>query len=139
MVAIGFGIFALGLLSLLARARGKLFEWTLLHRLAILFGPAGFVAVIAGWITTEVGRQPYTIYGLLRTADSASPLAAPAVGASLIAFIVIYFFVFGAGTWYTLKLMGKPPRGHESADPVDHGPIRSAGITPAPAFEGGER
>jgi cytochrome d ubiquinol oxidase subunit I len=139
MVAIGFGIFALGLLSLVARVRGKLFEWTWLHRLAILFGPAGFVAVIAGWITTEVGRQPFTIYGLLRTADSASPLAAPAIGASLIAFIAIYFFVFGAGTWYILKLMAKPPKGHESADPVEHGPIRSAGITPAPAIEGGER
>ena len=46
-------------------------------------GPSGFVAVLAGWITTEVGRQPYTVYGLLRTADSISPIAAPAVAASL--------------------------------------------------------
>ena len=57
-------------------------------------GPAGFVAVLAGWITTEVGRQPFTVYGLLRTADSASPLAAPAVGSSLIAFVIVYFAVF---------------------------------------------
>ena len=60
-------------------------------------GPSGFVAVLAGWITTEVGRQPYTVYGLLRTADSVSPIDAPAVAASLIAFIVVYFTVFGAG------------------------------------------
>ena len=63
----------------------------------MIMGPAGFVAVIAGWVTTEVGRQPYTVYGLLRTADSASPLQAPAVAASLVAFIVVYFAVFGAG------------------------------------------
>ncbi|KKC25950.1 cytochrome ubiquinol oxidase subunit I [Sphingomonas sp. SRS2] len=138
MVGIGFAIFALGLFSLLARARGRLFEWRLLHRVAILLGPAGFVAVIAGWITTEVGRQPYTIYGLLRTADSASPLAAPAVGASLVAFIIVYFAVFGAGAWYILKLMAKPPKAFEKADPVDHGPIRSAGITPAPSVDGGK-
>ncbi|KRB85981.1 cytochrome D ubiquinol oxidase subunit I [Sphingomonas sp. Root710] len=138
MVGIGFAIFALGLLSLVARARGRLYDWRLLHRLAILLGPAGFVAVIAGWITTEVGRQPYTIYGLLRTADSASPLAAPAVGASLIAFVIVYFAVFGAGAWYILKLMAKPPKAFESADPVDQGPIRSAGITPAPSVDGGK-
>ena len=66
-----------------------------LHRAVLLMTPAGFVAVLAGWITTEVGRQPYTIYGLLTTVQSASPIAAPAVGASLIAFIVVYFTVFG--------------------------------------------
>ena len=136
MVGIGFAIFGLGLFSLLARVRGKLYEWRLLHRLAILLGPAGFMAVIAGWITTEVGRQPYTVYGLLRTAHSVSPLAAPAVGASLIAFVIVYFAVFGAGTWYILKLMAKPPKAFESADPAEHGPIRSAGITPAPAIDG---
>jgi len=91
--------------------------------------------VIAGWVTTEVGRQPWTVYGLLRTADSAAPLDAPAVAASLIAFIVVYFAVFGAGTVYILKLMAKPPQPHESADPA--GPIRTAGITPAPAIDGG--
>ena len=42
-----------------------------MHRAAVLMGPAGFVAVLAGWITTEVGRQPYTVYGLLTTAQSA--------------------------------------------------------------------
>jgi cytochrome bd-type quinol oxidase subunit 1 len=64
-------------------------------------------AVIAGWITTEVGRQPWTIYGVLPTAHSVAPLDAPAVAASLIAFIVIYFCVFGAGVWYILRLMAK--------------------------------
>ena len=131
MVGLGFGIVGLGLLSLAARLRGRLYEWRLLHRLALLFGPAGFVAVIAGWVTTEVGRQPWTVYGLLRTADSASPLAAPAVAGSLIAFAIVYLAVFGIGIWYIMKLMARPPRPGESAEAIEHGPIRSAGITPA--------
>ena len=71
--------------------RGRLYEDRWLHRTAIVMGPMGFVAMLAGWITTEVGRQPFTVYGLLRTSDSLAPVAAPAVAASLIAFIVVYF------------------------------------------------
>ncbi len=81
----------LGMLSLGARARGRLYEWKLLHRFALVMGPSGLVAVLAGWLTTEVGRQPWTIQRLMRTAESASPLAAPAVAASLLAFVIVYF------------------------------------------------
>jgi cytochrome d ubiquinol oxidase subunit I len=94
-------------------------------------GPSGLVAVLAGWAVTEVGRQPFTIYGVLRTVDSASPLDAPAVAFSLLAFVVVYFAVFGMGIWYLLRLMKKPPEAHESA--LNGTPIRSAGITPAAA------
>ncbi len=100
MVGIGLLMLALGLFSLLMRWRGTLYESRLLHCFALAMGPAGFIAVLAGWITTETGRQPFTVYGLLRTADSASPLAAPAVGSSLIAFIIVYFVVFTAGVIY---------------------------------------
>src|SRR5436305_15239270 len=100
MVGLGFLMAALGLLSLWARWRGTLYRSRPLHVFALAMGPAGFIAVLAGWVTTEVGRQPFTVYGLLRTADSASPLAAPAVGSSLIAFVVVYFTVFGAGFVY---------------------------------------
>jgi cytochrome bd ubiquinol oxidase subunit I len=134
MVGLGFLMLGLGLWSLLARLRGGLHEWAGLHRAAVAMGPAGFVAVIAGWVTTEAGRQPWTIYGLLRTADSVSPLAAPAVGGSLIAFVIVYFTVFAAGTAYLLKLMGQPPNG-QKPEPE---PIRSAGVTPAPVVSGGE-
>lgn len=134
MVGIGFAMLGLGLWSLYARMRGRLYDWPLLHRAALLMGPSGFVAVIAGWITTEVGRQPWTVYGLLRTADSASPLAAPAVAASLVAFIVVYFAVFGIGTWYILKLMEQAPHVGETGIATDErAPIRTAGITPGPA------
>jgi cytochrome d ubiquinol oxidase subunit I len=95
-------------------------------------GPAGFVAVIAGWVTTEVGRQPYTVHGLLRTVDSASRLDAPAVAASLLAFIVVYFIVFGAGVIYILRLMSQPPHRGEMG-PAHGQPMRAAGITPSPA------
>ncbi len=86
--------------------------------------------MLAGWITTEVGRQPYTVYGLLRTSQSVSPIDAPAVAASLTAFVVVYFFLFGAGTYYLLRLMGKTPHTGERG-PQEGIPIRSAGITPA--------
>ncbi len=131
MVGIGFAMMALGLWSLVARARRSLYDWPMLHRAALLMGPSGFVAVIAGWITTEVGRQPYTVYGHLLTSQSHSPLDAPAVAASLAAFVVVYFCVFGAGTYYVMRLMAKPPAAGEPEPP--HTPARAAGITPAPA------
>lgn len=135
MIAIGMAMLALGVWSLWTRWRGSLYSNRALHRAAMLMGPSGLVAVLAGWITTEVGRQPYTIYGYLRTADSAAPLSAPAVGASLIAFIVVYTLVFGAGTFYILRLMKKSPKLDDSTD-VDtpDGPARAAGITPAPSI-----
>jgi cytochrome bd ubiquinol oxidase subunit I len=136
MVGLGFLMLGLGVLSLWARFRGRLYDWRPLHWLALAMGPAGFVAVIAGWVTTEVGRQPFTVYGLLKTAASASPLEAPAVAASLLTFIVVYFIVFGAGTGYILKLMGKPPhRGETGPETGPDHPIRTAGITPAPSVD----
>ena len=136
MVGLGFAMLGIGLWSLTARARKKLYDWPWLHRAAVAMGPSGFVAVLAGWVTTEVGRQPFTIYGLLRTVDSASPLDAPAVAASLVAFVVVYFAVFGMGIWYLLHLMKRPPEAHEAT--LDGMPIRSAGITPAAAVIEGE-
>jgi cytochrome d ubiquinol oxidase subunit I len=140
MVGMGFLMMGLGLFSLLMRWRGKLYETRLLHLFAIAMGPAGFIAVLAGWITTETGRQPFTVYGVLRTADSASPLAAPAVASSLIAFIIVYFAVFITGVIYILRLMAQPPH-HGEQGPDSHVPARAAGITPAAgvAAEGAAR
>lgn len=137
MVAIGFAMLGVGLFSLWCRWKGTLHTNDWLHRAALVMGPSGFVAVLAGWITTEVGRQPYTVYGHLLTADSISAIAAPAVAASLIAFIIVYFIVFGAGTYYILRLMGRLPR--DPLPDLDDGPIRSSGITPAaqPGHHGG--
>lgn len=129
MVGIGLLMALTGAISLLLRWRRRLFAAPRFWRWCVAMGPAGFVAVIAGWITTEVGRQPFTVYGLLRTADSASPIAAAGVGASLVAFVIIYCLVFGAGTFYLLRLMGKTPDPEEAglqAGEITH----AAGITP---------
>jgi cytochrome bd ubiquinol oxidase subunit I len=135
MIALGFLIFGLGLFSLWTRWRGTLFDSRPLHIFALTMGPAGFIAVLAGWITTETGRQPFTVYGLLRTADAASPLAAPAVGSSLLAFVVVYFIVFAAGAIYILRLMAASPH-HGEQGPSGDMPARAAGITPASGVAG---
>ncbi|MBY8976801.1 cytochrome ubiquinol oxidase subunit I [Rhodobacteraceae bacterium NNCM2] len=128
MVGLGFLMLGLGFWSLWRRIGHRLYDDRWLHRAATLMGPAGFISVLAGWVTTEVGRQPYTVYGLLRTADSVGPVSAPAVGASLIAFIVVYFFVFGAGTFYILRMMGMPPGIKRLG--LREGPIRTVGVVP---------
>jgi len=132
MVGLGMLMLALAVFSLWARVRHRRYDWKLLHLFALAMGPACFVAVIAGWVTTEVGRQPYTVHGLLRTSESASPLHAPAVASSLLAFIVVYFIVFGAGVFYILRLMSHSPQAGEEG-PERGQPVRAAGITPAPA------
>jgi cytochrome d ubiquinol oxidase subunit I len=129
MVGLAFLMFGLGLLSLWERWRGGLYSSSLLHRFALVMGPSGFVAVIAGWVTTEVGRQPFVVYGLLRTADAVAPIGVPGVTGSLLAFVIVYCVVFGAGIWYILRLMALPPHPGES-EPLRE-PIRTAGITPS--------
>ena len=135
MVGLGFLMALLGLVALVARLRRRLYEAPWLHRFAVVMGPAGFVSVVAGWVTTEVGRQPYTVYGLLRTGQSVSPLHAPAVAASLAAFAVVYFTVFGSGLFYLLRLMSRPPSPSEPGPEQEHGPILAAGLTPALAID----
>ena len=135
MVGLGVAMFLTGVWSLALRLRQRLFATPLLLKATILMSPAGLLAVIAGWITTEAGRQPYTVYGLLTTADSASPVGAAAVGASLAAFVVVYFLVFGAGAFYMLRLMNAPPRAAE--DDLSPGePLRAGGLMPAPILAG---
>lgn len=130
MVGIGFAMLGIGIWSLWLRYRGALYQTPWLHRAAIAMGPSGFIALLAGWTVTEVGRQPYTVYGLLRTSESSSAIDAAAVGASLIAFVVVYFVLFGAGIFYIFREMAKTPERNEDGLPTDE-PIRAAGITPA--------
>ena len=133
MVGIGMLMLGLGLWSLWLRHRGRLYDAVWMHRAALWMGPSGFVAVLSGWIVTEVGRQPYTVYNLLRTADSASPIHAAAVATSLIAFVVVYFALFGAGVVYMLRLMRQAPDVTHDELPA-HEPVRAAGILPASAL-----
>jgi|SRR5262245_13242413 len=133
MVGVGVLMVLVGVWSLLQRYRGQLTASAALLRFAVVMSPAGFIAVLAGWITTEVGRQPYTVYGLLRTAQSHSPIDAAAVAGSLLAFIAVYFAAFGAGTFYILRLMRHQPQLDEPD--IEKGlPHRAAGITPLPGL-----
>ncbi len=136
MVGLGFAMLGLGIWSLWARWHNVLYRDSWLHKFALVMGPTGFVALLAGWVTTEVGRQPFTVYGLLRTSDSLAPVAAPAVATSLIAFIIVYFLVFGAGVFYILRMMSRLPDG--DAGELRQGPLRAAGPTPVAQVSGQE-
>ena len=138
MVGIGMLMALSGFASLFLRWRGKLYDTPLLHRFMVLMAPSGFVAILCGWITTEVGRQPYTIYGLLRTVDSVSPIALPGIATSMVAFVVVYFFVFGSGLLILLRMMAKEPEQGE-AGLAPHEPTRTSGINPGPAQGPGPR
>jgi cytochrome bd ubiquinol oxidase subunit I len=133
MVAIGFAMAGIGLWSLVRRRYGGLTSDRWLLRAAVVMGPSGFAAVLAGWVTTEVGRQPFTVYGLLRTSESvAASVGAGSLTISLAGFIIVYFFVFGMGIYYVLRLMSADPdHGREAAETgFGEGPIRTSGVTP---------
>jgi cytochrome d ubiquinol oxidase subunit I len=111
---------ATGVIAIVLYFRKRLFDTRWFQYWCMALTPAGFIAVIAGWIVTEIGRQPYIVYGVLRTADTVSPVAGPNIALSLLAFIVTYTFVFGAGSYYILRLIGKGPGATEKAY-GDHG------------------
>jgi cytochrome d ubiquinol oxidase subunit I len=121
MVAMGVAMVALGIWGSIAWVLKRLDRSRWYHRALVLAGPSGFVAVLAGWITAEVGRQPYVVYGVLRTADAVSPVPAASVATSLLLFIVVYAIVFSAGALYILRLMAKGPEGDEPT-PKSHQP-----------------
>jgi cytochrome d ubiquinol oxidase subunit I len=126
MVGLGLLMIALGAWSLwLRRKRGgeaRLWSTRPFLRFALCMGPAGLVAILAGWTTTEVGRQPWVVYGVLRTADAVSPHGAAALGLTLALFVVAYIFVFGTGTVYLLRMMRKGPQRFELNRPAQGGP-----------------
>nr|MEA2797680.1 cytochrome bd ubiquinol oxidase subunit [Phenylobacterium sp.] len=119
MVGLGLAMIGLGLWGAVLAWRGGLAQARWFLRASVAMGPAGFVAVIAGWVVAEVGRQPYVIYGLLRTADAVSPVTKGEVSASLLAFMAIYAVVFTTGALYILRLIaGGPSAGGEEAAPT---------------------
>jgi cytochrome d ubiquinol oxidase subunit I len=104
LAMIGLGLWGAWLIWRDAVERARAFLWT-----CVAMGPMGFVAVIAGWVVAEVGRQPFVIYGVMRTSEGVSPVAAGAVSASLLAFMAIYALIFGAGALYILRLIAEGP------------------------------
>ncbi|WP_372394440.1 cytochrome ubiquinol oxidase subunit I [Azospirillum sp. HJ39] len=110
MVAIGVLMLAVAATHLVLRVRGRLYGSDRFHRLLVGCMPIGFVAILAGWFTTEIGRQPWAVYGHLRTADAVTPsLTTEAALVSLISFVVAYTVIYGAGTYYLIRLLRAGP------------------------------
>ncbi|KAB2892536.1 MAG: cytochrome ubiquinol oxidase subunit I, partial [Burkholderiaceae bacterium] len=112
MVGLGMLMLLLGLSSAWLRWRGGLYRSLPFLRFAVWMGPSGLIAILAGWFTTEIGRQPWIVYGVMRTQDAVSNHSALVLGTSLVVFVVAYFMVFGIGTRYLLTLVALGPQVH---------------------------
>jgi len=109
MVAMGLLMITLGVVSLWLRYKGRLYQSRPFLWFALLMGPSGLIAILAGWFTTEIGRQPWVVYGVQRTIDAVSPHGEMHMSISLLAFILVYSSVFGVGYHYMMRLIKKGP------------------------------
>ena len=135
MVGLGVVMLALAWTGVLLRRRGwerapRAFLW-----ITFLNFPSGFIAVLTGWFTAEVGRQPWVVFGLLRTADAVTPsLTVGQAWTSLIAFVSVYALIFSAGTFYIYRLLrlgpaAVPPKPEQGVSGLR--PLAAAGPSPA--------
>jgi cytochrome d ubiquinol oxidase subunit I len=136
MVGLGLLMIATGLAALVLFLRKRLFDTRLFQYWCMALTPAGFVSVLAGWFVTEIGRQPYVVYGVMRTADAVSPVPGPSVAISLAAFVLTYVFVFGAGSYYILRLIGKGPQTDE--EPYGAHGVKKPPLVPGIVSKGGD-
>lgn len=113
MVGLGLLMLGQGLVSLVLRWRGRLYAARWMLRVCVLMAPAGLLAMLSGWVVTEVGRQPFTVYGLLRTADSVSLVSRQQVVGSTWLILMFYLLIFGIGLWVLLRLLREPPHKDE--------------------------
>jgi cytochrome d ubiquinol oxidase subunit I len=109
MAGLGALMALMAVAAYVLRRRGRLYDSPLFHRFVFLMGPSGLISLLAGWVTTEAGRQPWVVYGVMRTSEALSPVTAQQVGVSLLAFVVVYSLVFGTGIYYMLKLARSGP------------------------------
>ena len=120
MVALGLLMILLALAALILRKTGKLYEKKWFLNFCVAMGPSGLIAMLAGWFVTEVGRQPWVVYGLQRTVDAGSPNSVTAMSLSLLAFVLVYICVFGVGVRYMLALIAKGPAENYSLEDDEH-------------------
>ncbi|WP_032081161.1 cytochrome ubiquinol oxidase subunit I [Vibrio fluvialis] len=122
MAGLGMLMILSALTALWLRRKGKLYDTKLFHRFVLLMGPSGLIALLAGWFTTEIGRQPWVVYGMMRTRDAASNHDVLQMSITLALFVIIYFSVFTVGITYMMRLVGKGPTAVEqervSDDPL---------------------
>jgi cytochrome d ubiquinol oxidase subunit I len=137
MVGVGMLMIATGVIAIILYFRKRLFDTRWFQYWCMALTPSGFISVLAGWFVTEVGRQPWIVQGLMRTSDATSPVAGTSIAISLTAFVIVYGFVFGAGSFYILKLIGKGPES-ESAAYGDHGVEKPPIVTDLAGEKGGQ-
>lgn len=121
MVGLGLLMILLGIWGAFLHWRKKIWSNRLFQRFALTMGPTGLIAILAGWFTTEIGRQPWTVYGIFRTADSVSNHSAEHLGFTLIIFILVYTAIFGTGIAYVFRLIQKGPQPFEGRKVEDGG------------------
>ena len=109
MVGIGFLMLFVGIMGGYLYYRGRIFETRWYLWLCRLTSPLGFVAILAGWVTAEVGRQPYVVYGVMRTEDAASPVSAGSISFSMLLYGTAYTLLFIAGAIYIQRILTKGP------------------------------
>ena len=109
MVAIGIILLFIALAALVLRVVGRLYNTRWFAGLCALSSPLPFVAILAGWTVTEVGRQPYVVYGYLRTANAVAPVLTGNVAATLVLFILVYSVLLLAFFWYAARLVMRGP------------------------------
>lgn len=122
MVAMGLLMITLGVVSLWLRYKQRLYHSRPFLWFALLMGPSGLIAILAGWFTTEIGRQPWVVYGVQRTIDAVSAHGDFHMSVSLLAFILVYSSVFGVGYVYMMRLIKKGPETGEGDDVAHGGP-----------------
>jgi len=135
MIGIGFLMIAIGLYGALLWWRGQLVTTRWYLQIVQHGWWLGFVAVLCGWITTEVGRQPWIAYGILRTADAISPVSAATVLTTLILFVAVYGVIFSMGLYYINRLIVRGPQGAAIEAPAQGGPSRPLGAASGAARE----
>jgi cytochrome d ubiquinol oxidase subunit I len=111
MLALGMIMFTLAVISLWLRWHGRLYSARWFLRALVVMAPSGVVATLGGWYTAEIGRQPWVITGLMRTADAVSPVPAATLLSTLIAFACVYAVFIGAFLVFTLRLIRRGPAG----------------------------
>jgi len=119
MLAIGMLMLVAGLWGIVLLIRGRLYETRWFLHVWRLMLPSGFLAVLSGWTATEVGRQPWLVQGLMRTSEGVSPVAAEAVGVSLLLFFLAYLTVFSAGVVYMARIVRHGPDIPDDERPMD--------------------
>ncbi|MHC1730000.1 MAG: cytochrome ubiquinol oxidase subunit I [Syntrophobacteraceae bacterium] len=137
MVGIGMLMSLTGVMALVLYFRKRLFDTRWFQYWCMAMTPAGFLAVLAGWFVTEVGRQPYIIQGVMRTSEAVSPVAGPPIAMSIAAFFLTYAVVFGAGGYYIVKLIRKGP--DIEADTYGAHGVKAPPLMTRAASEGGEQ